>query len=160
MGQVLHDRVGVVAVVLDDQRAADVLGELERRGRCDVAHGRAVHQLAGAREEAGAEDLLHAQRRGVLVREESQHGGDRARQRDQFQRRFHDDRKRAFAADEKLRQIVSGDALPAAVAGLDQFAGRQHRFDAEHVIARHAIFQGARPAGVVGQVSADRADRL
>src|SRR5947199_118034 len=56
-----------VAVVLDEQSAADAFRELERRARPNSAHGWTVEQLTGAGQEAGIEDRLHGARRGVLV---------------------------------------------------------------------------------------------
>ena len=34
-------------------------------------------------------------------------------------------------------------------------AGRQHRFETEHVLLRHAVLERARSAGALGDVAAD-----
>ena len=41
-----------------------------------------------------------------------------------------------FRADEQVRQVVADDVLHGLAAGLDDLAGRQHGFEAEHVVLR------------------------
>ena len=53
-----------------------------------------------------------------------------------------------------------GDALDGPPSGLDDGAVREHDLEAEHVVAGHAVLDAAQPAGVRGDVAADRAERL
>ena len=149
-----------MAVVLDDERAADAFRKLERRAAGESAHGGAVEQLAGSRQEAGREDLLHRERGRVLVGEKGQQRGHAARQGDELQGRLDDDRQRPFAADEKLGEVIAGHPLPAAVPALDQLAGGQDGVHSEDIVARHAVLERARAARVVREVAADGAHRL
>src|SRR5713101_6810046 len=149
-----------VAVVLDQERAADPLGELERRPRSQRAHGGTVEQLARARQEAGVEDGLHRAGRRVLVGEQGEQRLDPPRERDELQRRLGDHRQRPLAADQEVGQIVPRDSLPAPVARAHDGAVCQHRLQRQHVVGGHAVLQRARPSRVVREVPADAAHRL
>ena len=52
-----------------------------------------------------------------------------------------------------------GESLGRAAELHDVAVGR-HQFDAQHVVDRHAVFERVRPAGVRGDVAADRAGAL
>ncbi len=80
------------------------------------------------------------------------------RLRDQAKNNLRQNRERALRADEQVRQVVADDVLYRLTAGLDDLAGRQHGFGAEHVLFRHAVLECARAAGALGDVAAD--DRL
>ena len=76
--------------------------------------------------------------------------------RHQAQRDLGDDRQRALRADQQLRQVVADDVLHRLRAGADDLAGRQHRFEREHVALGRAVLERARAAGALGDVAADR----
>jgi hypothetical protein len=67
--------------------------------------------------------------------------------------------EQAFRADEHADEIRP-DVFEAVAAQLNHFAVGQHGFDAQHVIARHAILQAVHAARIEGDVAADGADRL
>jgi FAD/FMN-containing dehydrogenase len=66
-------------------------------------------------------------------------------------------RERAEAAGEQLAEVVAGDVLDHAAAGLDQVAAAGHRLHAEQVVARGAGLDAARAGEVAGERTADRA---
>ena len=76
-----------------------------------------------------------------------------------FKRRLGDHAQHAFRADEQPREIKAGLVLVRAPAEPRRSAVRQHHFQAQHIIARDAVFQAARAAGVGGDVAADGAIR-
>ena len=82
----------------------------------------------------------------------------RRRQRAQAQRGLGDDAERALRADEQPLEVVAGHVLDRAAAEAQRPAVGQHHLDAEHVVGGHAVLHAAQPAGVGGQVPADRAD--
>ena len=63
-------------------------------------------------------------------------------------------------ADEEILQRIAGDVLHAFVAEARHLAVGEHDFEAHHVVARDAVLEPAQPAGVLGDVAADRADPL
>ena len=69
------------------------------------------------------------------------------------------DAERPFAADEEPGQIVAGRVVGRSAEFDDRTVG-QHDLDAQHVVDRHAVFERVRPAGVRGDVAADRAGPL
>ena len=77
--------------------------------------------------------------------------------RQQAQRRLGDHAEQPFAADEKAREIEALLVLVRAPAALQHAAVSEHDFEAEHVVARHAIFQAARAAGIRRDVAAEAA---
>ena len=70
---------------------------------------------------------------------------------------FGDDRQRAFRAHQQLRQVVTDDVLHRLAAGPDNLPGRKHRLEAEHIALRRAVLEGARAAGALRDVAAERA---
>ena len=77
-----------------------------------------------------------------------------------------DQRERALRADQQLRQVVAGRRLDQLAAAADHLAGGEHRFDAEHVVARDAVLHRAHAARVGRDVAAEaravlaRVDRI
>ena len=74
-----------------------------------------------------------------------------------LQRDLGEDAERALAADEERGDVVAGDALDGALAGAEDATAHEARLEAEHVLARHAVLERARTAGVLGDVAADHA---
>ncbi len=79
------------------------------------------------------------------------------RQRQQAQRRLGDDAERALAADEEREQVVAGDVLPILAAEREDRPARNHDAQSRDVPAGRAVAGGARAAGVLRDVAADRA---
>ena len=69
------------------------------------------------------------------------------------------DPERALAADEDAGQVVAGRVARLAAEPHDLAVG-QHDLEPEHVIRGDAVLQAVRPAGVLGDVAADRARLL
>ena len=69
---------------------------------------------------------------------------------------FGDDAHGSFRADEHAAEIVAGRVRNFA-AEPDNLTVVQYHFDAKHVIGRDAVGERMRPAGIVGDVAADRA---
>ncbi len=118
-----------------------------------------VDQLERRRGEPGRGDRVHSIA-GVAERGEVADDRPRGRrQRPQPERDLGDDAERALGADDQPGEVVAGDALGRLSAQPYQLAGAGDQFQAEHVIARHAVLDAADPAGVRGDVAADRRPR-
>ena len=106
----------------------------------------------------------------VREREQRGRGGDRRqgrhRRRDrggarvQLQRRRGDDRERSFAADQEVAQVVAGVVLAQAREAVPDATFGGDRLDAETELARVAVADDLRAAGVRRQVAADGAAAL
>ena len=142
------------------RRRTDRLAQLrevlaDERERC------VVHDLEAG--EPGTETL-------VRVSEQLDRRGERrqrrlrrhrcARPRVQPQRGGGDDRERAFAADDEVAQVVAGVVLAQAAEAVPDAAVGRDRLDAEAELARVAVAQDLRAAGVRREVAADRAAAL
>ncbi len=84
-------------------------------------------------------------------------GRRRARPRKKLEHCGGDDAERAFAAQKKLLQVVPGVVLAQAAQAVPDLAIGEHHFEPQHQLARVAVAQHRRAAGVGGQVAADRA---
>ena len=73
----------------------------------------------------------------------------------QLQQHAGDDAERPLAADEQVAQVVPRHVLHALVAEPHDLAAGEHRLQAQHVVAGHAVLQPAQAAGVLGDVAAD-----
>src|SRR5262245_18627868 len=67
-----------------------------------------------------------------------------------------DDRERAFRADHELCQVVAAGHFHELATGADHLAGREHRGQAEYLVARHAVLDRLHATGVGADVAADR----
>ena len=65
------------------------------------------------------------------------------------------ERERALGADDELREVVAGGRLHELAAGADDLAGSEHRFETEHLMARHAVLHRAHAARVGRDVAAE-----
>ena len=70
-----------------------------------------------------------------------------------------DQRERALRADHQLGEVVTAGRLHELAARGDHFTGPEHRFDAEHVMAGHAVLDGSHTSGI-GRHVAPEARRL
>ncbi len=108
----------------------------------------------GAEPSAGARQDFH----GVIdavQRQQRRAGRDRARV--QLEGGSGDDAQRAFAADVQVAKVVAGVVLAQAAQAVPDLAFGGHDLQAQREIARVAIAQHLRAAGVGGQVAADGA---
>ncbi len=78
-------------------------------------------------------------------------------QRVELHRRCGDDAERAFAADHQVAQVVAGVVLAQAAGAFPDFALRRDHFEAQAQIARVAVANHLRAAGIGGKVAADGA---
>jgi hypothetical protein len=139
VGRTAGQRRAVRREVALDQLQAQVGEQLEARQRrsghrlCDVQHRqRRLHRAD--REQRRC--LAPRRRKGLEAG-----GGDHA--------------ERAFGADEEVAQVVARVVLAQSAQAVPQFARRQHDLEPEGELARVAVAQDLRAAGVGRQVAAD-----
>ena len=82
-------------------------------------------------------------------------GGGRAG-RPQPHRHLRDHTQRALGADHEPDQVVPRHALRGAPPEAHDLPGRRDHFQRQHVVACHPVLHAAQPAGVRGDVAADR----
>ena len=117
-----------------------------------------AHQLEPG-EPVAQRSLLPRQERHRVFhgRHRAQRGDARARRGKELQRRGGDDAERAFAANEKMLQVIARVVLAQAAQTVPDAAVGEHHFDAERQVARIPEAQHGGPAGVGRQIAADRA---
>ena len=147
------------AVELDDQHGAGAL-RIAAVGRClGGLDGEGVHHLDGRGNDPGADDRRGGRSGLVGGGEAHQQGADVLRQSGQLDRHRRGDAEGALGAHDGAEQVVAG-GIGGESAELDDFALRRDELRADHVIGGEAVLQAVRPAGVLGQVAADRAHLL
>ena len=121
-----------------------------------AAHRQRVDVLEDARSHARVDDAGHG--RGHLVEraERGEQGGGVGRAGLELQRGLGDQREGPLRAHEQLGEVVAGRGLDELAAGADHLARGEHRLEAEDVMAGHAVLDGPHPAGVGGDVAAER----
>ena len=118
----------------------------------------AAHQLEGLDRAAGLVLGAGQQLDGVGRRGQADDGhGARGQQGVQLQRRRRDDAKRTLGADQQLLEIIAGIVLAQALEAIPDLAIGQHRLDAQHLLAHHAVAQDGRAAGIGRDQPADGA---
>ncbi len=125
----------------------------------DGANRPAVEHLARCRRDSARGNLGHRFGRvvnGIKNGQQSLHGFGIARE---FHGDFSDQAKRSFGADEQSRQIVAR-RIERCAPETHQLAAREHNFKRDNVVRGHAVRQRVRPAGIFGNISADRAGFL
>ena len=155
--RIFLDDALVVAVGAEEQNRLDVERQADRRILLDATRRHVVDQLDRGRQHARRQHGVGRLARVVDAREDRHRGPREARFAEQPERHLRDRAERAFGAGEKRAQIVAGHVLHRAAAGAQHGAVGQHDFQRQHVVGRHAVFQAARAAGVLGDVAADRA---
>jgi len=116
-----------------------------------------IGDLDGGRQKTGPKNRLNRPG-GVTHRAETHPDtSPERRERQQLERRLSDDPEQTLRADEKSRQVKAGFVFVATTTELCDRAVRQHNLESKHVIARHAVLETARAAGVGGDVAADAA---
>jgi hypothetical protein len=124
-------------------------GRVSTAWRSEIAR----HHLEGGQRGAGggARALEQRHRRG-----QRRHGGQRGhlrrRQRVQLQRRGGDDAEGAFGADEQVLEVVAGVVLAQAAQAVPDLAAGQHDLEAQRQVARVAVAQHLRAAGIGGRL--------
>ena len=71
-----------------------------------------------------------------------------------------DDSKDALRADEEAREVHAGGDGAAEGAGADDFARREHDFEADNLLAHGAVLGGEIADAVGGDCAADGGDGL
>src|SRR5882724_12636121 len=123
---------------------------------CSGGKGEYVRQFQRAWQKPGGENCLQPAD-GVAHGIETDGERDaKWRQWNQLQSGFRDDAKQTFRADEKAREIESGFVFMRAPTGADDCAIGENNFETENVIARDAVFQTTRAAGVGGDIAAEK----
>ena len=72
---------------------------------------------------------------------------------------FEDDAEQALVADEEAG-VIGANSIAGGTAPFDDVARGQNRFEAEHMVRGHAVFEAMGAAGVEADISADGADGL
>src|SRR5216683_5190853 len=121
----------------------------------DDVDGRAVHELEGGRQDAAAHDPRDRLAGLRELIEDRHRGYSRAGQRRELENHLGDDTERALRADEQLHQRVARRVLGELAAEAQDFTAGQYDSEADDVVARHAVFETARAAGVGGDIAAD-----
>ena len=153
----LLGRGRATGVGLGDQQGPGTGGEIHLEHGVDRADAGPVHDLEQAGHEPAGDHPLHDLPR-LRRRPERGGQGDRLLRRGpQGQRRLGDDAERALGADEQAGQVVARDALDRAAAGAQHPPVGEDDLQAEHVVGGDAVLDAAEPAGVRGEVAADRA---
>ena len=132
-------------------RAAPMrFGNARRRaaaGRCAAAETSAKEPMTAAMTLAG----------GGIVKAEHQNGHLGLGARQHLERHVGHRRERAPGAGEQLAEVVAGDVLHHAAAGLEGLAAAGNRGEAEKMVARGAGLDAPRAGEVGGEHAADRA---
>ncbi len=92
------------------------------------------------------------------IRVERGNGVDLARQVPEPDGNPDHDPQRALGADEQPGQVVAGDPFEGLVAGMDEGPVREHDVERQDGVPGDAVLGAAQPAGVGGDVAADRGD--
>ena len=147
-----------MAVGFHQQHGGAVGRQADVRVLLDAARRHLIQELERAGDDPRRDDRRH--RLGGILDAivERQHGPPRGRARHELQQHFGDDPERALRPDEQILHRVAGDVLHALAAEPRDPAVGQHDLERHHVVARHAVLQSAKPAGVLGDVAADGAD--
>jgi len=118
-----------------------------------------IGEFQARRKKTGGKNFSDRRRRAFHGTETDPQRSAVWRQRQELKRRFCDYAEHSFRANEEAPQVEAGLVLVRAAAKSHDVSIRQHDFEAEHIVARHAVLQTARPARVRGDVSADAAIR-
>ncbi len=125
----------------------------------DRANRPAVHHFARGRRDAARGNLDNGLRcviHGFVDREQRFR---RLRQPRELYSNFGDKRESPLGTNEKPGEIVAG-RIKRGAAKMNELAARQYNLEREYMIRRHTISQRVRPAGILGDIAADRASLL
>jgi len=94
---------------------------------------------------------------GDGIREHREQRLHRRRLRQELEHQLRRHREGSLATDDGGGDVVADHALLRAPPAAKRLAAHLHALEAEHVLAHHAVLEGARPAGVLRDVAAERA---
>ena len=132
-------------------RAVRLLGRLDREP---------IHDLHRRGQDSRGDDPRHGVARGVDRREGGELRDDDLRLADDAERDLDGDPERALRADDHAEQVGPVAGVHRLAAERQQLPVGQDDACARHVVHREPVLQAVRPARVLGQVAADRADLL
>jgi len=121
----------------------------------DRGHGDHVDVLEDEWADAAGDDLRHRRHHVVEHAERRHHRAVVLGAGIELERGLGDERERALGADDQLRQVVAGRRLDEPAPGADHVAVGQRGFEAEHLMAGHAVLHRAHAARVGGDVAAE-----
>ena len=147
------------AIDLDQQHGRAIKRKSRVHVILDRANGPPIHHLARSRRDATRRNLDHGLRRVIDRFVDREQSLRRFGQPRKFHRDFGHQSESAFGADEKPGEIVAR-RIERGAAKMNEFAARQHDLKRQHMIRRHAISERMRPAGIFGDVAANRASLL
>ena len=102
--------------------------------------------------------LQHRMNSGAAViqrPEKNLHDAAFRRHRNQPQNGLGHNTQGPFRTDHQLGQIIAGDIFDRLAAGLNDVAIGENYFQPHDIVAGDAIFDGAHPAGILGDIAAD-----
>ena len=148
------------AVDFDEQHRPGVQREAEVERRFDRLDDPLVHHLQRGRDDARADDVADRLGRASDGVEDAEHRAVRRR----VARQPHPDLRARCRTSPRCRRTGRSDRSPATSShgppNCTTLAVGQHDLDAQHVIDGDAVLERVRPAGVGGDVAADRAGPL
>jgi hypothetical protein len=147
------------AVGLDEQHGGGVERVVGVHVLVDRARGGLVHHLEAGREDAGGDHRAH--RRAGLgdVVERGERDLRELGLGRELDGDLGDHREQTFRAVDQCEQVVARRVRRFA-AQLHDLAAHQHATDATHVVDREPVLEAVHPAGILGDVAADRARDL
>jgi len=121
--------------------------------------GKRVHDLERRWQHAGRDNVADGLPSGMRRSEGSQKSLHHFRPLDNAQRYFGGDAQGSFRANKDSCQVVAR-SIERTGTELHQFAAGQYYFQCQDMRDGETVFQAVRSAGVLGDITADGADRL
>jgi hypothetical protein len=122
-------------------------------------NGKCVHDLERRRQHAGRDYVADGLPGSMRRSEGSQECLHHFRPLDNAQSDFGGDAQSAFRANEDACQVIAR-CIKRTGTELHQFAAGQYYFQRQDMRDGETVFQAVRSAGVLGDITADGADRL
>ncbi len=153
--------LGVDAVDVHEHQGADVERPVDAGRRNDRFDRQLVAHLDRRRNDPRADDARD-RIAGLVGRRKRREQRLRALRRTQHaHQHLGDDPGHPLAADHDPGEVVTQHlGLPGRRSDLHRLALRRHERQPQHVVHREAVLETVRAAGVLGDVTADRADAL
>ena len=153
----VRDR-GRMPVGFHQQHGGAIGRQADARVLFDAPCRHSIEKLQRARDDARGDDGRHGFCGVFDPIVERQHRPPGRGPGHELQEHFGDDAQCALRADEQILQRVARDVLDTGVAEPRDPAVGQHDLEAHHIVARDAVLEAAKPAGVLRDVAANRAD--
>ncbi len=138
----------------DDQHRFGVARKTDRRAALHRLDGRPIHDFQRRRNDSRGSDIDDGLGRAIHLIKDREQGTHRFARAHEAHDDFGDDAHGSFGTDEDAAEIIAGRVRSFAAEPNDR-AVVEHDFETEHMIGRHAVRKGVRPAGIVGHVAAD-----